>query len=163
MHDPSFFFSFNPFNTTPKQQTGYSKLANLLSKDALYYCLVAPFFLFYLAFDVFIYPNRDRLHPAVSPSGTPLEVQIYSHVRVCRCIRVILANAFLPFTKQQPSLLPTGPILPRGPLPALDLRPVLHRLGNLLLRLHRPLVLAVRQRRHHGRRGQAVCACVCLE
>lgn len=83
MHDLSFFF-FNPLNTTPKQQTGYSKLANLLSKDALYYSLVAPFFLFYLAFDVFIYPNRDRLHPAVAPSGTPLEVCGGPHLRLWR-------------------------------------------------------------------------------
>lgn len=61
------------------KQTGYSKLSNVLSKDALYYALVAPFFLFYLVFDVFIYPNRDWLHPAVSTAPPPpLEVGVWN-------------------------------------------------------------------------------------
>ncbi len=43
----------------------YSKMSNSLSKDALYYALVAPFFLFYLVFDLVIYPRRHQLHPAI--------------------------------------------------------------------------------------------------
>jgi ATP/ADP translocase len=40
------------------------------SQETLYYSVAAPFFVFYLLFDVVIYPMRDFLHPnptAVSP------------------------------------------------------------------------------------------------
>lgn len=47
----------------------YSKMSNSLSKDALYYALVAPFFIFYLLFDLVIYPRRHQLHPAATATS----------------------------------------------------------------------------------------------
>lgn len=47
----------------------YSKMSNSLSKDALYYALVAPFFIFYLLFDLIIYPRRHQLHPAATATS----------------------------------------------------------------------------------------------
>lgn len=47
----------------------YSKMSNALSKDALYYALVAPFFLFYLLFDLVIYPRRHQLHPTATATS----------------------------------------------------------------------------------------------
>ena len=47
----------------------YSKMSNTLSKDALYYALVAPFFIFYLLFDLVIYPRRHQLHPAATATS----------------------------------------------------------------------------------------------
>ncbi|MBJ7450343.1 MAG: NTP/NDP exchange transporter [Parachlamydiales bacterium] len=41
----------------------YSKLSNVLSKQALFYTTLAPFLLFYVIFAFFLYPSRDALHP----------------------------------------------------------------------------------------------------
>lgn len=43
---------------------GYSKASIALSKPQLFYGTAAPFFLFYLLFDLAIYPLRGKLHPA---------------------------------------------------------------------------------------------------
>jgi len=43
----------------------YSKLANVLSKQALFYVTCVPFFVFFAAFDAFIYPNAANLHPSL--------------------------------------------------------------------------------------------------
>lgn len=42
----------------------YSKLANILSKPALFYTTVAPFILFFGLFALVLYPNRELLHPS---------------------------------------------------------------------------------------------------
>lgn len=41
----------------------YTKLSNLLSRQALFYSCLVPFLLFFAAFSFFIYPNQDWLHP----------------------------------------------------------------------------------------------------
>ncbi|GAB4226106.1 MAG: NTP/NDP exchange transporter Npt1 [Chlamydiales bacterium] len=41
----------------------YSKLSNILSKENLFYATVTPFIVFFAAFALFIYPNREALHP----------------------------------------------------------------------------------------------------
>lgn len=41
----------------------YAKLSNLLSKENLFYTTIAPFLVFFGVFALFIYPNRDALHP----------------------------------------------------------------------------------------------------
>lgn len=44
----------------------YSKLANMLSKPALFYVTILPFLVFFAAFALYIYPNRELLHPTES-------------------------------------------------------------------------------------------------
>ncbi|MDD9952520.1 MAG: Npt1/Npt2 family nucleotide transporter [Zetaproteobacteria bacterium] len=44
----------------------YIKLGTMLSRKALFYATLAPFVLFYFAFNYFIYPNIDVLHPTTS-------------------------------------------------------------------------------------------------
>lgn len=47
----------------------YGKLDDWIgkrSKKALYFVTTIPFFAFFLAFDLFIYPNRASLHPSLS-------------------------------------------------------------------------------------------------
>jgi AAA family ATP:ADP antiporter len=52
----------------------YSKLSNVLSKEALFYTTSTPFFVFYLVFCLFLYPYRDMLHPtSLSFGGAKLE------------------------------------------------------------------------------------------
>lgn len=94
----------------PKKNTGYSKLANILSKDALYYALVAPFFLFYLVFDVFIYPNRHRLHPAASAAPPPpLEVRAcFVVLGVCLCMSMNRSNTYTERSIDLPSVRQDG-------------------------------------------------------
>ncbi len=41
----------------------YVKLSNILSKDKLFYAVIAPFILFFALFATVIYPNREVLHP----------------------------------------------------------------------------------------------------
>lgn len=41
----------------------YSKLSNVLSKEKLFYTTLAPFIVFFASFALFIYPNREALHP----------------------------------------------------------------------------------------------------
>lgn len=41
----------------------YSKMSNVLSKPALFYCTVLPFILFFGIFAVVLYPNREALQP----------------------------------------------------------------------------------------------------
>lgn len=41
----------------------YAKLSNMLSKQALFYTMIAPFILFFACFALFLYPNREWLHP----------------------------------------------------------------------------------------------------
>lgn len=41
----------------------YAKLANILSKENLFYACIVPFILFFGAFAMFIYPNKDIIHP----------------------------------------------------------------------------------------------------
>jgi AAA family ATP:ADP antiporter len=51
----------------------YSKLSNVLSKEALFYTTCIPFFAFYLAFCLFLYPYRHILHPENFGEGLGLE------------------------------------------------------------------------------------------
>ena len=44
----------------------YAKLSNILSKEKLFYAAIAPFLIFFAAFPVFLYPNREFLHPVAS-------------------------------------------------------------------------------------------------
>jgi len=44
----------------------YSKLSNVLSKERLFYVSITPFILFFAAFALFIYPNKELLHPTAS-------------------------------------------------------------------------------------------------
>lgn len=41
----------------------YAKLSNMLSKENLFYVTLLPFLVFFGAFALFIYPNKDFLHP----------------------------------------------------------------------------------------------------
>ena len=41
----------------------YAKLSNILSKEALFYTVITPFLLFFALFALYIYPNREILHP----------------------------------------------------------------------------------------------------
>lgn len=41
----------------------YTKLSNLLSREALFYTCLIPFLLFFAAFSFVIYPNKELLHP----------------------------------------------------------------------------------------------------
>lgn len=43
----------------------YSKMASVLEKKALFFSTCVPFFVFFLLFDVFIFPNTAILHPSV--------------------------------------------------------------------------------------------------
>lgn len=53
----------------------YSKMSNILSKENLFYATIIPFIVFFGAFALFIYPNREALHPdtsyleSISPEG----------------------------------------------------------------------------------------------
>ena len=47
----------------------FSKLANTLSKEALFYTVIAPFLVFFGAFALFIYPNREAFHPVESANA----------------------------------------------------------------------------------------------
>lgn len=40
----------------------YAKLANVLSREGLFYAALVPFLVFFAAFALFIYPNRELLH-----------------------------------------------------------------------------------------------------
>ncbi|MDP3531870.1 MAG: Npt1/Npt2 family nucleotide transporter [Alphaproteobacteria bacterium] len=40
----------------------YSKMSNLLSRPALFYTVIMIFVVFFAAFTIFLYPNRDALH-----------------------------------------------------------------------------------------------------
>lgn len=42
----------------------YTKGANLLSREKLFYATMAPFIVFFAAFALFLYPYRDILHPS---------------------------------------------------------------------------------------------------
>jgi len=42
---------------------GYSKLSNVLSKKALFYATLYPFFIFYVAFAFILFPTRNKIHP----------------------------------------------------------------------------------------------------
>ncbi len=44
----------------------YAKLSNILSKQALFYAVTAPFLIFFGLFALFLYPNHDILHPTVA-------------------------------------------------------------------------------------------------
>ena len=44
----------------------YSKLANMLSKERLFYSMLLPFIAFFALFGLVIYPLRDVLHPSAS-------------------------------------------------------------------------------------------------
>lgn len=41
----------------------YAKLSNILSKQALFYTITAPFLIFFGLFAVFLYPNKEIFHP----------------------------------------------------------------------------------------------------
>lgn len=41
----------------------YAKLSNILSKQKLFYVSVTPFIIFFLVFDLVLYPMKDVLHP----------------------------------------------------------------------------------------------------
>ena len=42
----------------------YAKLTNALSREAVFYAVVSPFLIFFLAFGFFLYPNLASLHPS---------------------------------------------------------------------------------------------------
>lgn len=44
----------------------YAKLSNILSKENLFYTTILPFLLFFACFTLFLYPNREALHPQAS-------------------------------------------------------------------------------------------------
>ncbi len=44
----------------------YAKLSNVLSKENLFYVTLLPFLIFFGLFAVFLYPNREMLHPNAS-------------------------------------------------------------------------------------------------
>lgn len=44
----------------------YAKLSNMLSKQALFYAVTAPFLVFFGAFALFLYPNIGTLHPTAA-------------------------------------------------------------------------------------------------
>ncbi len=44
----------------------YAKLSNMVSKERLFYTTVIPFLVFFAAFALFLYPNREALHPTTS-------------------------------------------------------------------------------------------------
>lgn len=44
----------------------YAKLSNMLSKQALFYAVTAPFLVFFALFALVLYPSRDVLHPTVA-------------------------------------------------------------------------------------------------
>lgn len=44
----------------------YAKLSNILSKQSLFYSVITPFLLFFAAFALVLYPNRDQLHPTAA-------------------------------------------------------------------------------------------------
>jgi len=44
----------------------YSKMSDSLGKKTLFYTTCVPFFIFFIIFDVLIYPNADRLHPTLA-------------------------------------------------------------------------------------------------
>ena len=44
----------------------YSKMSNVLGKKALFYTTCIPFLTFFGLYDIFIYPNADRLHPSLA-------------------------------------------------------------------------------------------------
>lgn len=44
----------------------YGKMSKMMSKSALYYSTVAPFFLFFIAYDVLLLPNKNLLAPSAS-------------------------------------------------------------------------------------------------
>ncbi len=44
----------------------YSKLSNLLSKPKLFYTMISIFIGFFVLFGLFIYPNKDFLHPTAA-------------------------------------------------------------------------------------------------
>ncbi|KIC75182.1 ADP,ATP carrier protein 1 [Neochlamydia sp. EPS4] len=44
----------------------YAKLSNILSKEALFYTVLAPFLVFFALFAFVLYPNREILHPTTS-------------------------------------------------------------------------------------------------
>lgn len=41
----------------------YAKLSNILSKQALFYAVIAPFLIFFALFPTVLYPNKEFLHP----------------------------------------------------------------------------------------------------
>jgi len=44
----------------------YSKLSNILNKEKLFYTALFPFIVFFAAFALVLYPNREALHPTTS-------------------------------------------------------------------------------------------------
>jgi AAA family ATP:ADP antiporter len=43
----------------------YTKLSNILSREALFYTCLIPFLVFFAAFSFIIYPNKEWLHPTL--------------------------------------------------------------------------------------------------
>lgn len=43
----------------------YTKLSNILSREALFYTCLTPFLVFFAAFSFIIYPNKEWLHPTM--------------------------------------------------------------------------------------------------
>ena len=44
----------------------YSKMSNVMGKKTLFYSTCIPFFAFFGIFDLFIYPNANKLHPTLA-------------------------------------------------------------------------------------------------
>jgi len=52
----------------------YSKMSDSLGKKTLFYTTCIPFFIFFIIFDMLIYPNTDWLHPTLSSVETFLGI-----------------------------------------------------------------------------------------
>jgi len=65
----------------------YSKMTNLMSTKKVFYVMILPFIIFFTAFALFLYPNRELLHPTLSadwlqnflPAGLSGLVAIYRY------------------------------------------------------------------------------------
>ncbi len=65
----------------------YSKMTNILSSKSVFYVMVLPFIAFFAIFALFLYPNRELLHPTLSadwlqsifPPGLAGMVAIYRY------------------------------------------------------------------------------------
>lgn len=63
----------------------YSKLSNMLSKEALFYTTITPFIVFFGLFALVIYPLKDALHPdtsylvSIAPEGLRGLIAVYGN------------------------------------------------------------------------------------
>lgn len=70
----------------------YSKMASVLEKKPLFYATCIPFFVFFVIFDVAIYPNKDKIQPDLTA------VQAFLGASASSGGRAILANIIANWT-----------------------------------------------------------------